>query len=156
MNNTQKYFFYILFRLFFHYDCLKVKQFKPGTSLAPSAVHSGGGCRELRLHRQRRQQRRPHRVLRSLVRTLQEPGAQVQGAGREGEACCGRSLYGMEPPGTWWSLLECANLVFVSLCSWLTTPTWSSPRWTPPPTMSHLSMKSAGESRVPPIFPCGR
>lgn len=46
---------------------------------------SGRGGRELWLHRQWRQQRRADRVLRPVVRSLQEPGAQIQRAGREGE-----------------------------------------------------------------------
>lgn len=49
-----------------------------------ASVFPGCGGWELWLHRQRRQQRRPHRVLRAVVRPLQESGAQIQGAGREG------------------------------------------------------------------------
>lgn len=49
-------------------------------------LSAGCGGRELWLHRQWRQQRCSDRVLRSMVRPLQEPGTQVQGAGREGES----------------------------------------------------------------------
>lgn len=97
-------------------------------------LSAGAGGGELWLDRQRRQQGRSDRVLRSLVWPLQEPGAQIQGAGREGESS--------------WSRVHLLNsqlkLALFCCCSLPTIQTSLSPRWMPPPTTFRLRMMSEG------------